>query len=42
MEEGNDVFISTMNFSYDVTQMLKCDINAANGLMYYFDAIRRI
>lgn len=37
MEEGNDVFISTMSLSYDVTQMLKCDINAANGLMYYFD-----
>jgi hypothetical protein len=37
MEEGNDVFISTMNVSYDVTQMLKCDINSANGLMYYFD-----
>lgn len=37
MEEGNDVFISTMNLSYEVTQMLKCDINAADGLMYYFD-----
>ena len=37
MEEGNDVFISTMSLSYDVTANLKCDINAANGLMYYFD-----
>lgn len=37
MEEGNDVFVSTMNLSYDVTQMLKCDINSGDGLMYYFD-----
>jgi hypothetical protein len=37
VEEGNDVFISTMNLSYEVTQLLKCDVNAADGLMYYFD-----
>ena len=37
MEEGNDVFISTMDLSYEVTQMLKCNANAAAGLMYYFD-----
>lgn len=37
MEEGNDVFISAMNISYEVTQMMKCDINAAEGLMYYFE-----
>lgn len=36
MEEGNDVFISTMNLSYEVTKMLKCDINDVAG-MYYFD-----
>ncbi len=37
MEEGNDVFISTMNLSYEVMQLLKCDVNAADGLMYYFE-----
>ncbi|MFC0773287.1 DUF4350 domain-containing protein [Terrimonas alba] len=37
MESGNDVFVSTMKASYEVTQMLKCDINAADGLIYYFD-----
>ena len=37
MENGNDVFISTMNISYEATQMMKCDINAAEGLMYYFE-----
>lgn len=37
MEDGNDVFISTMNLSYEVMQLLKCDVNAADGLMYYFD-----
>jgi hypothetical protein len=37
MEEGNDVFISAMNVSYEATQMMKCDINAAEGLMYYFE-----
>ena len=37
MEEGNDVFVSTMSVSYELTQMMKCDINAAEGLMYYFD-----
>ncbi|MGZ8511286.1 MAG: DUF4350 domain-containing protein [Chitinophagaceae bacterium] len=37
MEEGNDVFISTMSLSHDVTQILNCDINSAEGLMYYFD-----
>ena len=37
MEEGNDVFVSAMNISYEVTQMMKCDINAAEGLMYYFE-----
>jgi len=37
MEEGNDVFISAMNISYEATQMMKCDINAGEGLMYYFE-----
>jgi len=37
LEEGNDVFISAMNVSYEVTQMMKCDINAAEGMMYYFE-----
>ena len=37
MEEGNDVFISTMNLSYEVMQLLKCDVNDADGLMYYFE-----
>ena len=37
VENGNDVFISTMNISYDATQLLKCDANAAEGLMYYFE-----
>ena len=37
MEEGNDVFVSTMSVSYELTQMMKCDINAAEGLMYYFE-----
>lgn len=37
MENGNDVFISAMEVSYEVTQMLKCDINPAEGLLYYFD-----
>ena len=37
MEEGNDVFVSAMNVSYEATQMMKCDINAAEGLMYYFE-----
>jgi uncharacterized integral membrane protein len=37
MEEGNDVFVSAMNISYEVTQMMKCDINAVEGLMYYFE-----
>lgn len=35
MEEGNDVFISTMNLSYDASQILKCDIDSDNALMYY-------
>ncbi|MEP7371790.1 MAG: DUF4350 domain-containing protein [Chitinophagaceae bacterium] len=37
MEEGNDIFVSAMNVSYEVTQMMKCDINATEGLMYYFE-----
>lgn len=37
VENGNDVFISTMNFSGDVTHLLKCDANSADGLMYYFE-----
>ena len=37
MEEGNDIFISTMNLSYDATQMLKCDISSNDPLMYYID-----
>jgi hypothetical protein len=37
VENGNDVFISTMEISYDASQILKCDANAAAGLMYYFD-----
>ena len=37
MEEGNDVFISAMKLSYEVTQLLKCDANSPDGLMYYFE-----
>ena len=37
IENGNDVFISTMDVSYEVTQMMKCDINSAEGMMYYFE-----
>ncbi|MGZ8559699.1 MAG: DUF4350 domain-containing protein [Chitinophagaceae bacterium] len=37
MEEGNDVFISAMKLSYEVTQLLKCDANAADGLIFYFE-----
>jgi len=37
MEEGNDIFVSTMNVSYEATQMMKCDMNAAETLMYYFE-----
>lgn len=37
MEEGNDVFISAWNVSYEVTQMMKCDLNAGEDLMYYFE-----
>ncbi len=37
VENGNDVFISTMNISYAATQILKCDANSAEGLMYYFE-----
>ncbi len=37
IENGNDVFISTMDISYDATQMMKCDVNSAEGMMYYFE-----
>jgi len=37
IENGNDVFISTMDISYDATQMMKCDVNSADGMMYYFE-----
>ena len=37
MEEGNDVFISAMKLSYEVTQLLKSDANAADGLMFYYE-----
>ena len=37
VENGNDVFISTMNISYDATQLLGCDGNSEEGMMYYFD-----
>ncbi len=37
IENGNDVFISTMDISYDAAQMLKCDVNSAEGMMYYFE-----
>ena len=37
IENGNDVFISTMDISYEVTQMIKCDANSADGMMYYFE-----
>lgn len=36
-EHGNDVFISTMDISFEASQILKCDANAAQGLMYYFE-----
>ncbi len=37
MEEGNDVFISTMHLSNEVTEILKCDANSPEGLYYYFE-----
>ena len=37
IENGNDVFISTMDISYDVTKMIKCDANSAEGMEYYFE-----
>ena len=37
IENGNDVLISTMDISYDATQMMKCDVNSAEGMMYYFE-----
>jgi hypothetical protein len=37
IENGNDVFISTMDISYEATQMIKCDANSAEGMMYYFE-----
>lgn len=37
IENGNDVFISTMSISYEATQLMKCDINAGDGLMYYYE-----
>ena len=37
VENGNDVFISTMDISYEVTQIIKCDANSAEGMIYYFE-----
>lgn len=37
IENGNDVFISTMDISYDVTKIIKCDANSAEGMEYYFE-----
>ena len=37
IENGNDVFISTMNISYEATQMIKCEANSAVGMTYYFE-----
>ncbi len=37
IENGNDVFISTMDLSYEVTRMIKCDANSAAGMTYYFE-----
>ena len=37
IENGNDAFISTMEISYDAEQMMKCDVNSADGMMYYFE-----
>jgi len=37
VENGNDVFISTMDISYEVTQMIKCDANSVEGMIYYFE-----
>lgn len=36
IENGNSVFISTMDVSDDVTQILKCRINSSANLDYYF------
>jgi hypothetical protein len=37
MEEGNDVFISSMYLSYDARQFMKCNMNAYEGLVYELD-----
>jgi hypothetical protein len=37
VENGNDVFISAMEISYEATRMMRCDVNAADGMMYYFE-----
>ncbi len=36
-ENGNDVFISAMMMSYNAAQIMKCDVNSADGMMYYFE-----
>lgn len=37
IENGNDVFLSTMSISYEATQLMKCDISSGEALLYYFD-----
>ena len=34
-ESGNDVFISTMDLSYDVTEILNCNIQTSRQMIYY-------
>src|SRR4051812_9602077 len=33
---GNDVFISTMNMTYEVNEILGCDVNTTEQLISYF------
>lgn len=37
IENGNDVFISTMTLSEEAGEMLDCRANSPDGLMYYFE-----
>jgi hypothetical protein len=37
IENGNDVFISTMSISSEAAQMMKCNSNSPEGMMFYFE-----
>lgn len=38
MEEGNDVFVSTISVSEDALRMLKCEVNPNGHLLYFLGA----